>query len=397
VRAKARDAGADAWLENLPRLVGDLCAEWGLRPGAAFGDATEAYVMSVTRGDGTPAVLKLLVPRRGAAAAHEITVLRLAAGDGCCRLHEHDESRGALLLEHLGPAMSDLNLPQPQRLTILTDLATALWRPVTRPDAASLPTGLTKAQRLARYIPAKWAELGEPCTRRAVDQAVEAARSRARAWDPERAVLAHGDVHQWNALRVIGEAPRFESCQEPRAGVRHFSAPSPGAAQPAIQEGAPGIEPSLLGCSARCAAAERARHGGGTRESSGSAGGAGGGVGASGRVNAGGAGGEGDDERWRAAGCGGAGWFKLVDPDGIVAEPEYDLGVLMREDPVELMDGDPWARARWLAARTGTDPVAIWEWGLVERVATGLVLTVAGVQPVARQMLAAADEIGRRF
>ncbi|MGH7758228.1 MAG: aminoglycoside phosphotransferase family protein [Candidatus Dormibacteria bacterium] len=35
------------------------------------------------------------------------------------------------------------------------------------------------------------------------------------------------------------------------------------------------------------------------------------------------------------------GGFKLVDPDGLLAEAEYDLGVLMRGDPVELLAGDP--------------------------------------------------------
>jgi streptomycin 6-kinase len=54
--------------------------------------------------------------------------------------------------------------------------------------------------------------------------------------------------------------------------------------------------------------------------------------------------------------------FKLVDPDGLLAEAEYDLGVLMRGDPVELLAGDPFEQARWLAARTGLDPVATWEW-----------------------------------
>nr|WP_243755166.1 aminoglycoside phosphotransferase family protein [Actinoplanes brasiliensis] len=136
----------------------------------------------------------------------------------------------------------------------------------------------------------KWDGLGRPCSRAAVDQALAAAESRRRAHDPARAVLNHGDVHQWNALR---------------------------------------------------------------------------------------------------AGDG----FKLVDPDGLWAEPEYDLGVLMREDPLELMAGNPWDRARWLAARTGTDPVAIWEWGLAERVNTGLVLTAVGLQPLAAQMLAAADAV----
>ena len=102
----------------------------------------------------------------------------------------------------------------------------------------------------------------------------------------------------------------------------------------------------------------------------------------------------GDVHQWNALRSGDG--FKLVDPDGLLAEPEYDLGVLMREDPVELMAGDPWDRARLLAARTGTDPVAIWEWGLVERVSTGLLAVGVGLRPVGDQMLAAADEISRR-
>jgi streptomycin 6-kinase len=88
--------------------------------------------------------------------------------------------------------------------------------------------------------------------------------------------------------------------------------------------------------------------------------------------------------------------FSLVDPDGLVAEPEYDLGILMREDPVELMrSGDPHERARFLAGRTGLDVVAIWEWGVVERVATGLCCTSIGLQPAGREMLAAADLVAR--
>lgn len=83
--------------------------------------------------------------------------------------------------------------------------------------------------------------------------------------------------------------------------------------------------------------------------------------------------------------------FKLIDPDGIFAEPEYDMGVIMREDPVELMTGDPYRRATRLGSMTGLDPQAIWEWGAVERVATGLVLTEIDLQPVGRQMLAAAE------
>jgi streptomycin 6-kinase len=88
--------------------------------------------------------------------------------------------------------------------------------------------------------------------------------------------------------------------------------------------------------------------------------------------------------------------LQLADPDGLLAEAEYDLGVLMREDPVDLMAGDPFERARMLAARTDLDATAIWEWGAVERVSTGLLLTKINLQPVGRDMLAAADLVAFR-
>jgi streptomycin 6-kinase len=51
-----------------------------------------------------------------------------------------------------------------------------------------------------------------------------------------------------------------------------------------------------------------------------------------------------------------------------------------------------------LAARTGLDPVATWEWGCVERVSTGLVCTGIDLQPVGREMLAAAaDRIAEHY
>ena len=83
----------------------------------------------------------------------------------------------------------------------------------------------------------------------------------------------------------------------------------------------------------------------------------------------------------------------LHDPDGLLAEAEYDLGVLLRADPVELIAGDPMERARWLAARAGLDATAAWEWGAVERVSSGLLCHALEMQPFARQMLEAAEYV----
>jgi streptomycin 6-kinase len=197
VRARARDAGASAWLENLPELAAALASEWGLRLGAPFRDATEAYVVEATRRDGTPAVLKVLIPRRGIRSDHEIAFLEAAAGDGCCRLLAHDAARGALLVERLGPAMSDLSC----RSRAASRSSPPCPRGVASHHGGSR-TGAARAERMSRYISAKWTELGEPCTREAVEQALAAAESRRRAHTPDRAVLVHGDIHQWNALRA---------------------------------------------------------------------------------------------------------------------------------------------------------------------------------------------------
>ncbi len=289
VRKKAAICGAGAWLEGLPRLTADLQDDWGFTIGRVYTGGTEAFVADATLSDGTEAVLKLMIPRAGDAARNEIAVLRLARGHGCPRLLRADAGRCAMLLERLGPSLFELKLPLAARHEILCAAAMQLWRPA--PDVA-LPSGAEKARWLADYVARTWEALGRPCSERAVDDALRCARRREAAHDPERAVLVHGDVHQWNALQATDG-------------------------------------------------------------------------------------------------------FKLVDPDGLLAEAEYDMGVLMREDPEASAHGDPMDRARWLARRTGLDATAIWEWGVAERVSTGLLCTSVDLQPLGRQMLAVADALAR--
>ncbi len=289
VRSKALVHGAHRWLEDLPSLVAGFERDWSVTVGRVYPDASEAFVAEAVGADGAPAVLKLMVPRDHMNhARHEITVLRLANGEGCARLLRSDEERGAMLLERLGRSLSDLGLPLPHQHEILCAAAERLWRPAPH---SGLPTGAEKGRWLADFITSTWVELDRPCAERTVAHALSCLQRRIAAHDDERAVLVHGDVHQWNALAAA------------------------------------------------------------------------------------------DSE------------FKLVDPDGLLAEPEYDLGVIMREDPVELMAGDPFRRATWLATRTGLDPQAIWEWGVAERVSTGLLLTRIDVQPIGAAMLEAADRI----
>lgn len=287
VRKKAIAIGAASWVDDLPALIAEIEGDWSLTIGRPYAGGTEAFVAAATLDDGSPAVVKLLLPTALDGASNEIAALRLAAGDGLVRLLHADADRGALLLERLGRSMSELAFPIERRHDILCVTAARVWRPA--PDCG-LPTGAEKGRWLVDSITTMWEELDRPCSARAVDHAIGCAERRITAHDDERAVLVHGDVHQWNALEA-------------------------------------------------------------------------------------------------------ADGFKLVDPDGLLAAAEYDMGILMREDPTDLLRGDPHERSRRLAARTGLDEVAIWEWGVVERVSTGLLGTKVDLQPTAAQMLAVADAV----
>ena len=85
------------------------------------------------------------------------------------------------------------------------------------------------------------------------------------------------------------------------------------------------------------------------------------------------------------------GWV-FVDPDGFVGDRAYDAGVALRDWAAELLAADDPVRlarryCRLLADGTGLDEQAIWEWGFLERVSTGLYLRSLGAEDLARANL----------
>ena len=83
----------------------------------------------------------------------------------------------------------------------------------------------------------------------------------------------------------------------------------------------------------------------------------------------------GDAHGWNTLDAGG-GEFKFVDPEGLRSEPAHDLGVPIREYNEPLLAGDTSRlvrqRAEHLASLCGVDAEAVWQWGFIERVSTGL-------------------------
>jgi streptomycin 6-kinase len=230
-----------------------------------------------------------------AAFASEVRTLVAAEGRGYVRLLTYDGARRAMLQERLGPSLRRFGLPVSTQIEIL---CATLWHAWEVPAPASLPSGADKARWLSEFIVTTWEELQRPCSRRVVELALSFAESREAAFDPESAVLVHGDAHSANALQ-------------------------------------------------------------GTRRES---------------------------DRL---------WFKFVDPDGLFAEPACDLAIPMREWSKELLNGDAARlgreRCAYLGHLTGVDPEAIWEWGFVERVSTGLLATQVGARRMGKEMLDVAE------
>lgn len=96
-----------------------------------------------------------------------------------------------------------------------------------------------------------------------------------------------------------------------------------------------------------------------------------------------------------------AGGYRFVDPDGLCAEPACDLAVPMREWSRELLHGDTARlgrqRCALLALLTGADERAIWQWGFIERVSTGLALLELGLREEAADSLAVATAFTSAF
>lgn len=202
-RAEANGAAGQQWLDSLPEALARLADRWKLVIGEAFTGGTAGLVVAATDADGNGRVLKIAMPLDYddiEAFRNSIIVHRLADGQGCARIYEHENDPPSMLLERLGRNLAELELGVDEVLEVVTSTLRSFWRPV---DAScGLPSGADKAVWLSDYIVSSWAELGEPCDRAVIDRAIQYCEERAVAFDADRAVLVHGDAHGWNTVEA---------------------------------------------------------------------------------------------------------------------------------------------------------------------------------------------------
>lgn len=236
VRALGETApDGDGWLEKLPEAARQAVAlsESTVDRVQAPGGRTSLVVL-VRRMDGTPAVLKLALPRFRPEA--ERAALAHWDGLGAVQLLEGPQTAGALLLERLHPDVSVRSLAEAKALLEAAGTLRRLW--VEPPAGHSFESVADRTERQAAAMRAT-AE-ARPETAALVDAAL-AARTDLLAAPPEHRLL-HGTFRQskvlagermpWLAVGpdpVVGECA-FDLARLVRDRVEDLIASSSGAA-----------------------------------------------------------------------------------------------------------------------------------------------------------------------
>lgn len=184
-----------SWIDEVPRTVRDLLAEWELRIDGEPMPGHTALVVPVTTA-GRTAVLKLAGPRD--AGRHEILALQTWHGRGAVSLLRGDPRRRAMLLERLHPG--DLTAtPVVDACEIVAGLYEQLHRPA--------PPQLAPLTRQVEVWTDDLARLPRdaPVPRRIVEHAVHLGRSFVTdAASTGR--LIHTNLHYGNVLAADRDA-----------------------------------------------------------------------------------------------------------------------------------------------------------------------------------------------
>src|SRR5690349_15132466 len=119
----------EKFLAVLPSLIDKASQRWGLSDVQAVPNLSFNFVAFAKRAD-EDVILKMAVPNPELTS--EMMTLKLFNGQGACRLLEHDEERGLLLLERLKPGkmLSELD-DDDERTNIAADVMQKIWRDIS--------------------------------------------------------------------------------------------------------------------------------------------------------------------------------------------------------------------------------------------------------------------------
>jgi streptomycin 6-kinase len=194
--------GGAAWLDSLPGHV-EACADaWSLEVGEPFDGGVLAFVVSATRADGTPAVLKLSFPG-DEESEHEPDALAHWDGAGAVRLLERNDELRAILLARLLPGTPLWASADDEEATAIAAGVMRRLHAVPVPEGHPFRTLAAAAERWSETIVADWEASGRAFSGRLVDVAVDACDT-LRADGPDE-VLLHQDFQGSNVLRAGDE------------------------------------------------------------------------------------------------------------------------------------------------------------------------------------------------
>ena len=132
VRRKAVVLGppGERWLRDIPQIVADLERSWRLNVGPAIPGGTGAFVAVARTTDGTDAILKVSIPdglEGHSPFGEELHALQLGNGFGYVRVLRVDADRRAMLQEHLGRPLGDLDLPVESQIDVIVSTLRDAW------------------------------------------------------------------------------------------------------------------------------------------------------------------------------------------------------------------------------------------------------------------------------
>ncbi|WP_326617012.1 aminoglycoside phosphotransferase family protein [Streptomyces anulatus] len=203
-----------AWISGLPALAADMLDRWELERDGTARAGEASLVLPVLRPDGTPAVLRLQMPRQETAAA--LIGLRAWDGTGMVRLLDHDPVSSSMLLERLDGARTLASIDDDD--VAMTALAELHARLVAVPAPQGLRSLGDIASEMLAQVPRAITRLAVPADRRLLRNWASAV---AELVDEPGDRMLHWDLHYGNVLAAQRE-PWIAIDPEPLAGDPGF-------------------------------------------------------------------------------------------------------------------------------------------------------------------------------